>query len=53
MTPINLLNKTSEENKRRFYTELKLFINQKLYEKQIIDESMYHTVKEKLIKQTN
>ncbi len=44
-------NDTSKKNRERFYNELKLFINQKLFEKRIISEEMYWTVKELLLKE--
>ena len=41
------------KNRERFYSELKLYINQKLYDKHIISEDMYHTAKEILIRQAS
>lgn len=36
---------------RRFNNELKMFVNQKLFEKGIISEDMYWTAKELLLKE--
>ena len=36
--------------REKFYTELKIFVNQKLYEKNIITEDMYWSAKEQLLK---
>ena len=46
-----ILQETSKHERNRFNTELKLYINRRLYEKQIITEEMYCTVKELLLKQ--
>lgn len=37
----------------RFYNELKMFVNQRLFDKELISEEMYWSVKEVLIKQSN
>lgn len=41
----------SKNNRRQFNTELKLYINQQLYNKHIISEEMYISAKEKLLKE--
>ena len=43
-------NDTLEKNREQFLNELKMFINQKLFDKQIISEDMYFTAKELLLK---
>lgn len=40
-----------EKNRKNFNSELKMFINKKLYEKNIISEDAYLNAKEILIKQ--
>lgn len=42
-----------KKNSEKFTNELKMFINQKLYDKHIISEDMYWTAKELLLKQAN
>lgn len=42
---------TLKKNKERFNNELKMFVNQKLFDKRIISEDMYFTAKEFLLKQ--
>lgn len=42
---------TMMKNREQFKTELKMFINQKLYDKHLISEDMYWTAKELLLKQ--
>lgn len=42
-----------KKNREQFNTELKIFINQKLFDKRIITEDMYHTAKEILLKQAS
>lgn len=43
-------NDTLQRNKERFWNELKIYVNQRLFEKEIISEDMYWTVKEQLQK---
>lgn len=43
-------NDTLKKNREHFLCELKMFINQKLYDKHIISEDMYFTAKELLLK---
>ncbi|MBR3933940.1 MAG: hypothetical protein IKJ68_08560 [Clostridia bacterium] len=52
MSELNTINDTLKKNKERFNTELKIFINKKLFEKQVITEDMYYKVKEILVNQT-
>lgn len=40
-------------NREHFYNELKIFVNQKLYEKNIITDDMYWSAKEQLLKTRN
>lgn len=42
-----------KKNREQFNAELKMFINQKLYDKHIITENMYRTAKEILLKQAS
>ena len=42
---------TIKKNRERFMRELKLFVNQKLYDKRLISEDMYSAAKETLIRQ--
>ena len=42
-----------KKNREIFNNELKLFINQRLYDKHIISEDMYFAAKEILIKQAS
>ena len=42
---------TLMKNREQFKTELKMFINQKLFDKKLISEDMYWTAKELLLKQ--
>ncbi len=42
-----------KENRKQFEHELKLFINQQLFDKHIISEDMYFTAKELLLKQAS
>lgn len=44
-------NKVFKKNTERLNNEIKLHINQKLYDKHIISEDMYLTAKAALIKQ--
>ena len=43
---------TSQKNKEHFANELKLFVNERLFEKNLISEEMYWTAKELLLKQS-
>lgn len=47
------INDTLKKNRDRLNNELKLFINQKLYDKHIISEDMYRSAKELLLKQAS
>lgn len=47
------LNEDIMDNHKHFNNELKLFINEKLFEKKVISEQMYYKAKEVLIKQGN
>jgi len=53
MTKTVQANETLKRNREQFTNELKMFINQKLYEKHIISEDMYWTAKELLLKQAS
>ncbi|MBS7298690.1 MAG: hypothetical protein KIG65_06365 [Eubacteriales bacterium] len=46
-------NDTLENNRQQFLCELKIFINQKLFDKHIITEDMYHTAKEILLRRAS
>jgi hypothetical protein len=48
-----VLTDTLKKNREQFNTELKMFINKKLFDKHIITEDMYHSAKEMLLKQTS
>jgi len=50
MTKTVQANDTLKRNREQFLSELKMFINQKLYDKQIISEDMYWAAKELLLK---
>ena len=41
------------KNREQFKNELKIFVNQKLFDKHIISEDMYWTAKELLLKQAS
>lgn len=43
----------AEKNREQFLTELKIHINQKLYDKHIITEDMYCAAKELLLRQAS
>ena len=45
------INDTLAKNKQRFDTELKMYINQRLFDKKIISEDMYSAAKDVLIRQ--
>lgn len=47
------VNDTIKRNREQFNTELKMFINQRLFEKHLISDDMYRTAKELLIKQVS
>ena len=51
MTKTVQANDTLKKNREQFNNELKMFINQKLFDKQLITEDMYFMAKELLIKQ--
>jgi len=53
MTSITKTNDTLKKNREQFTNELKMFINQKLFDKHIISEDMYYTAKEVLLKQAS
>ena len=53
MTKIVKANDTLKKNREQFNNELKMFINQKLFDKHIISEDMYWTAKELLLKQAS
>ena len=53
MTKAAQTNDALKRNRERFANELKMFINQKLYDKHIISEDMYWTAKELLLKQAS
>lgn len=53
MTSIAKTNDTLKKNREQFTNELKMFINQKLFDKHIISEDMYYTAKEVLLKQAS
>ncbi len=44
------VNERMEKNKEQFHNELKIFVNQKLYEKKLISEDMYWSAKDFLLK---
>lgn len=44
---------TLKDNRKHFNNELKMFVNQKLFDKKLISEEMYWTAKEMLIKEAN
>lgn len=44
---------TIEKNREKFNNELKMFVNQRLYDKRIISEDMYLTAKELLLRQAS
>jgi len=46
-------NDTLKKNREQFNNELKMFINQKLFDKHIISEDMYWSAKELLLKQAS
>ncbi|MBP3360945.1 MAG: hypothetical protein J6N52_08845 [Clostridia bacterium] len=41
---------TLRKNREQFNNELKMFVNQKLFDKKLISEEMYRTAKEILVK---
>ena len=51
MTNTVKTNDTLKKNREQFNNELKMFINQKLFDKHIISEDMYWSAKELLLKQ--
>lgn len=46
-----LENENFKKYRAQFENELKMFVNQKLFEKRIISEEMYWTAKELLLKE--
>ena len=46
------VNDTLKKNRENFAVELKMYINEKLFRKNLITEDMYWSAKEHLIKQT-
>ena len=50
MTKALQTNDTLKKNREQFTNELKIFINQKLFDKHVISEDMYFTAKELLIR---
>jgi hypothetical protein len=50
MTKTVQANDTLKKNREQFLSELKMFVNQNLFDKHIISEDMYFTAKEILIK---
>ena len=50
MTKAVQANDTLKNNRERFENELKMFVNQRLYDKHIISEDMYFTAKELLLR---
>lgn len=50
MTKTVQTNDRLKNNREQFEQELKMFINQKLFDKHIISEDMYFTAKELLLK---
>lgn len=52
MAEILKVNAKLQKSRAQFNNELKMYINQKLYEKRIISEDMYFMAKELLVKQT-
>ncbi|MGN0180374.1 MAG: hypothetical protein ACI4DY_13205 [Monoglobaceae bacterium] len=53
MTKTVQANDTLKKNREQFNNELKMFINQKLFDKKLISEDMYRTAKELLLKQAS
>lgn len=53
MTEVQPENDTLRKNRERFNNELKMFVNQKLFDKHLISEDMYCTAKELLLKQAS
>ena len=53
MTKTAYTNDTLRKNREHFQNELKMFVNQKLFEKNLISEDMYSTVKELLLKKAS
>ena len=53
MTNTVKTNDTLKKNRDRFNNELKMFINQKLFDKHIISEDMYWSAKELLLKKAS
>ena len=53
MTKTVQANDTLKKNREQFNNELKMFINQKLFDKRIISEDMYWAAKELLLKQAS
>ena len=53
MTNTVKTNDTLKKNREQFNNELKMFINQKLFDKHIISEDMYWSAKELLLKQAS
>lgn len=47
------VNDTVKKNRENFNIELKMFVNQRLFENHIISDDMYRTAKELLIKQAS
>ncbi len=50
MTNTVLTNDTLKKNNAQFQTELKMYVNQRLFDKKIITEDMYSSCKEQLLK---
>ena len=46
-------NEKLRKNREQFNNELKLWVNRKLFEKQLISEDMYNTAKDLLLKQAS
>ncbi len=53
MTDTALANDTLKKNREQFKNELKMFVNQKLFDKHLISEDMYWSAKELLQRQAS
>lgn len=53
MAKASYINDTLRKNREHFHNELKMYVNQRLFEKNIISEDMYRTVKEVLLKKAS
>ncbi len=53
MTDTVKTNDTLKKNREQFKNELKMFVNQKLFDKHLISEDMYWSAKELLLKQAS